>query len=162
MPIFILIFILMGVLGGVGYGGFMYYEDTQERLAIYAENQAKLEQAVETSQATIKQMNSDIQQQQALNKELQSNLTKATEQQDKLRKVLSKRDLSKDALRDPKNLEERMTNATTKVWARIESLSGNDARQRMLDREKAAASKNSNADGVPVKADSGSGPAKTD
>ena len=40
MPIFILIFVLMGVLSGIGYGGFMYYEDTQERLTIYAENQA--------------------------------------------------------------------------------------------------------------------------
>jgi len=161
MPIFILILVLMGVLGGVGYGGFMYYEDTQERLAIYAENQAKLEQAVETSQATIKQMNSDIQQQQVLNKELQGNLTKATAQQDKLRKVLSKRDLSKDALRDPNNLEKRMKNATTKVWARIESLSGNDVRQRMLDRKKAASNHN-NADRIPVKADSGSSPTKAD
>jgi len=161
MPIFILILVLMGVLGGVGYGGFMYYEDTQERLAIYAENQAKLEQAVETSQATIKQMNSDIQQQQVLNKELQGNLTKATAQQDKLRKVLSKRDLSKDALRDPNNLEKRMKNATTKVWARIESLSGNDVRQRMLDRKKAASNHN-NADRIPVKADSGSIPTKAD
>ena len=162
MPMFILLFLLLSVLGGVGAGGWWYYQDTQERLAIYAENQAKLEEAVESSQATIKQMNADIQQQQALNKELQTSLTKATEQQDKLRRVLSKRDLSKDALKDPKNLEERMNNATTKVFARIESLTGNSARQRMLDEQKPAASQSSDKDGVPAKADTASSASKAD
>ncbi|NCV17539.1 MAG: hypothetical protein EBW42_01870 [Rhodobacterales bacterium] len=162
MPMFILLFLLLSVLGGVGAGGWWYYQDTQERLAIYAENQAKLEEAVESSQATIKQMNADIQQQQALNKELQTSLTKATEQQDKLRRVLSKRDLSKDALKDPKNLEERMNNATTKVFARIESLTGNSARQRMLEQQESAASQSSDKDGVPAKADTASSASKAD
>jgi len=160
MPMMILLFVLLSVLGGVGAGGWWYYQDTQERLAIYAENQAKLEGAIESSQATIKQMNADIQQQQALNKELQSSLSKATEQQDKLRRVLSKKDLSKDALKDPNNLQERMNNATTKVFARIESLTGNSARQRMLDEQKSAASKGSDKDGVPAKADPASGTSK--
>ena len=107
-------------------------------------------------------MNADIQQQQALNKELQSSLSKATEQQDKLRRVLSKKDLSKDALKDPNNLQERMNNATTKVFARIESLTGNSARQRMLDEQKSAASKGSDKDGVPAKADPASSASKAD
>lgn len=148
------------VMFGLCGAFYAYYQDTQERLAIYAENQARLEEVIATSQATIKQMNADIQQQQALNKELQTSLTKATEQQDKLRRVLSKRDLSKDALKDPKNLEERMNNATQKVFARIESLTGNDARQRMLDAKKADASKGGNKDGVPAKADTGSSASK--
>lgn len=160
MPMFILLFVLLSVLGGVGAGGWWYYQDTQERLAIYAENQAKLEEAVQSSQATIKQMNADIQQQQALNKELQTSLTKATEQQDKLRKVLSKKDLAKDALKDPNNLEKRMNNATTKVFARIESLTGNNSRQRMLDEQKSAASQSGDKDGVPAKADPASGTSK--
>ena len=161
MPMIILLVVLLSVLGGAGYGGYAYYQDTQEKLRIYAENQAKLENAIATSEATIKQMNADIQQQQKLNGELQKNLTRATAQQDKLRKVLSKHDLSKDALTDPDKLEERMNNATTKVWARIESLTGNDARQRVFDAQKSDASKSSSSDGVPVKADTGSSTSKT-
>lgn len=161
MPMMILLFVLLSVLGGVGAGGWWYYKDTQERLAIYAENQAKLEGAIESSQATIKQMNADIQQQQALNKELQTSLSKATEQQDKLRRVLSKKDLSKDALKDPNNLQERMNNATTKVFARIESLTGNDARERMLVVQKrAAAGEGDNKDGVPAEGNTTSSPDK--
>ena len=162
MPMIILLVVLLSILGGTGFGGYLYYQDTQERLAIYAENQAKLEQAVETSQATIKQMNADILQQQKLNGELQKSLTKATEQQDKLRKVLSKRDLSKDALQDPDNLEKRMKNATTKVFARIESITGNDSRQRMLDEQKSTASKSGNPDGVSVEANPASSANKAD
>jgi len=161
MPMLILIFVLLSVLGGVGVGGWMYYQDTQERLAIYAENQAKLEGAVATSEATIKQMNADIQQQQALNKELQTSLTKATAQQDKLRKVLSKYDLAKDALTDPSKLEERMNNATTKVWSRIESLTGNNTRQRLFDDQKSATSQSGSSDGVSKQDNTGSGTSKT-
>lgn len=129
----VLFLVLISVLGSLGAGGWWYYQNTQERLEVYAKNQSKLEDAVQSSQATIDQMNFDIRQQQALNRKLQDSLTKATEQQDKLRKILSKRDLSKDALKDPKDLEKRMNNATKKVFARIESLTGNTARQRMFD-----------------------------
>lgn len=133
MPTMVLFLVLISVLGSLGAGGWWYYQNTQERLEVYAKNQSKLEDAVQSSQATIDQMNFDIRQQQALNRKLQDSLTKATEQQDKLRKILSKRDLSKDALKDPKDLEKRMNNATKKVFARIESLTGNTARQRMFD-----------------------------
>ena len=30
--------LIMGILGGVGYGGYMYYIDTQERLGILRES----------------------------------------------------------------------------------------------------------------------------
>jgi chromosome segregation ATPase len=162
MPMIILFLVLFSVLGGVGYGGYSYYQDTQARLIQYAENQSKLEDAIATSEATIGRMNDNIEKQQKLNTELQSNLNRATKQQDKLRQVLSKRDLSKQALTDPAQLEERMNNATSKVWARIESLSGNDARQRLLDQKKSDAGKDSDKDGVHGAKDSTSSPSKTD
>ena len=83
-----LFLIVLGLLGGVGYGGYAYYQDTQARLQQYAENQARLEEAVKTSEATIEKMAGDFQRQMELNSQLQSNLQRATEQQDKLRRSL--------------------------------------------------------------------------
>ena len=45
-----LFLIIMGVLGVVGYGGYMYYKDTQERIATLTANNAKLETAVQISE----------------------------------------------------------------------------------------------------------------
>ena len=41
-----LFLIVMGVLGAVGYGGYLYYKDTQQRIATLTENNAKLETAI--------------------------------------------------------------------------------------------------------------------
>ena len=49
--------LIMGILGGVGYGGYMYYIDTQERMAILRENNSKLTVANEAKDATINEMN---------------------------------------------------------------------------------------------------------
>ena len=52
LKIYILILVL-GLLGGVGYGAYYYYTDTQARIAILTENSAKLEQAASTQKQTI-------------------------------------------------------------------------------------------------------------
>ena len=49
--------VIMGVVGGIGY---WYYQDTQNRLAILHENNAKLEQAAATQTAAIEAMEEDI------------------------------------------------------------------------------------------------------
>lgn len=149
---------IAGIVGGVGYGGYMYYQDTQERLAQYAANQAKLEEAVKTSEATIEKMAGDIQRQMELNNKLNDSLNRATEQQDKLRRTLSKHNLTKDALTDPENLEKRMNNATVKVWSRIESLTGNSNRSELL---KSTSGKDSNENRVSGKDNSTSPESKT-
>ena len=41
-----LFLIIMGVLGAVGFGGYMYYKDTQQRIAILTENNAKLKKEI--------------------------------------------------------------------------------------------------------------------
>lgn len=155
-----LFLIVLGLLGGVGYGGYAYYQDTQERLQQYAENQARLEEAVKTSEATIEKMAGDFKRQMELNSQLQSNLQKATAQQDKLRQTLTKHNLTKMALTDPEDLERRMNNATEKVWARIESITGNSNRSSVLEQK--ASGEDSNKDGVQGKADPASEPAKAD
>ena len=51
-----LVIIVLGVLGGVGYGAWQYYNDTQQRIQTLAENNAKLETALETSEKSINAM----------------------------------------------------------------------------------------------------------
>ena len=46
-------FLVMCVMGGIGY---WYYNDTQERMAILQENNAKLEIAVETNEAALESL----------------------------------------------------------------------------------------------------------
>ena len=52
VKIYILI-IILGILGGVGYGGYSYYKDTQERIATLTANNAKLEVAAKLQEETI-------------------------------------------------------------------------------------------------------------
>ena len=40
--------IVMGLLAGVGYGAYYYYNDTQQRLAVLRDSNAKLEVASPT------------------------------------------------------------------------------------------------------------------
>mgnify|MGYP003114428461 FL=1 len=49
--------VLMAAMAGVGY---WYYNDTQKKMAILHENNAKLETATKVQKETIKQMESDL------------------------------------------------------------------------------------------------------
>ena len=60
----------MGIIGGVGYGGYAYYIDSQERMATLRTNNAKLLVANETKDATIATMLASQNQAQELNKAL--------------------------------------------------------------------------------------------
>ena len=51
-----ILLIVITMMGGLGY---WYYNDTQKRLAILQENNAKLEMAVATNEDTIKQLQID-------------------------------------------------------------------------------------------------------
>ena len=53
------ILIVVGLLGGAVYGAKYYYDTTQNTIASLRENNAKLEVANETNQATIKKMGQD-------------------------------------------------------------------------------------------------------
>ena len=112
-----LFLIIMGVLGAVGYGGYMYYKDTQERIAILTENNAKLEVAAQMQEETINTMIEDVQRNSKLNKELQKELQIAEGYGDQLRDTLRKHNLTHLANKKPSLIERKMQNATNRLWA---------------------------------------------
>ena len=111
-----LFLIIMGVIGGVGYGGYMYYKDTQERIAILTDNNAKLEVAAKLQEETINTMIEDVERNAELNRELQDKLQLAEKYGDQLRNTLRKHNLTHLANKKPGLIEKRMQNATNRLW----------------------------------------------
>ena len=114
--------IVLGLLAGVGYGAYYYYNDTQQRLATLRGNNAKLEVVNKENQATIKMMKDNYEKQSKLNKELSAKLKDAEVYGNELRKKLSKIDLPAASLNRPKETEERINNASQKVLDILESI----------------------------------------
>ena len=121
-----LILIVVGLLGGVGFGAWKYYNDTQQRIQTLVENNAKLEVAVAQSEASIEALNESAAQNAQLTLKLQNDLQKAEAYGNSLQKRLRQLDLSADALTDPKDLEGRMNGATAKLWRNLMGETGND------------------------------------
>jgi hypothetical protein len=111
-----LFLIIMGVIGSVGYGGYMYYKDTQERIAILTKNNATLEVAAQLQEETINTMIEDVQRNSELNRELQKELQIAEKYGDQLRNTLRKHNLTHLANKKPGLIERKMQNATNRLW----------------------------------------------
>jgi len=106
----------MGVIGAVGYGGYLYYKDTQQRIATLTENNAKLETAIQISEESVSILQNDIAKNAELNRELQSQLQVAEQYGDQLRNTLRKHNLTHLANKKPGLIEKRMQNATNRLW----------------------------------------------
>lgn len=118
------IIIVLGLLGGLGFGVKYYYDSTQAKIEQLTAEKQILDQAVKTNEATIGRMKEDAVRQQQLNTELQSNLRKAEEGLDQIRTTLSDHDLTRLALRKPGLIETRINNGTKEVFEQIEIDSG--------------------------------------
>ena len=114
--------IVMGLLAGVGYGAYYYYNDTQQRLAVLRDSNAKLEVANQQNQETIKAMTDNFEKQSKLNKELSSKLIDAEKYGNTLRKKLSKIDLPAASLNKPEETQQRINDASQKVLDMFESI----------------------------------------
>jgi len=107
--------LIMGIMGGVGYGGYMYYIDTQERLGVLRENNAKLVVANDAKDATIKQMLETQNKAAELNQALTMRLQKSEEYSDGLRSKFAKINILRMALDEPYILEGKINNAVTRL-----------------------------------------------
>ena len=121
LKIYMLI-IVVGLLGGVGYGAYAYYQDTQQRIATLQTNNAKLETVAKTNELTITSMQKNQEKFATLNKDLQMKLNEAEEYGDDLRKKLHKHNLTRLSIKKPGLIEKRINDGTKKLFKSIESL----------------------------------------
>jgi len=123
IKIYILI-VILGLVGGVVYGGYYYYKDTQARIATLTENSAKLEQATNTQKQTIDTLVADAAKFRELNKELNTKLDVANNYKNTLIDKLRKHNLAKLSLKKPGLVEKKINNGTKKLFESFEKLSG--------------------------------------
>ena len=119
------IIIVVGILGAAAWGAKYYYDTTQATIATLRENNAKLETANQINQETIAQQQEDAIKMAELNSQLTSDLQKAEQYGDELRSTLNKHNLTHLANKKPGLIEQRMQNATNKLWDDLESITGN-------------------------------------
>ena len=112
---------VVAIIGGVGYGAFYYYKDTQSRIATLTENSAKLEMAAKTQKNTIDTLVADAKKFQQLNSELNVKLVDATKYKNSLLSKLRKINLAKVSAEEPAVWEKKINNASKRLLESFES-----------------------------------------
>ena len=113
-----LVFIVLASAGG----GLFYVKQLQSNLEIARLNNAKLETAIETSEASIATLKADNARLNTLTDQLNADLTKSEQYGDELRATLNKHNLTHLANKKPGLIENRTQNATDKLWDDLESI----------------------------------------
>ena len=119
-----MLIVVVGLVGGVVYGGYYYYKDTQSRIQTLTENNSKLEIATQQQENTINTLVEDRKKFEKLNNELQTKLDNANQYKDKLIDKLRKHDLAKLSMKKPGLVEKRINNGTKKLFRSLENLTG--------------------------------------
>ena len=121
LKIYILV-VVLGLVGGVVYGGWYYYKDTQARIQILTENSAKLEVATQQQEMTINTLVDDAEKYRELNKDLNIKLEAANDYKNELIGKLRKHDLSRLSQQKPGLVEKKINNGTKKLFESLEKL----------------------------------------
>ena len=121
IKVYILI-VVLGLVGGVVYGGFYYYKDTQARIQTLTENSAKLEIAASTQKNTIDTLMADAKKYAELNSQLQTKLEKANDYKNTLIGKLRKHNLAKLSMQKPGLVEKKINRGTQKLLESFESI----------------------------------------
>ena len=117
-----MLIVVVGLIGGVVYGAYAYYNDTQQRIKTLQENNAKLETVAKTNEMTINSLQQSQQKFATLNNELQVKLDEAEKYGDDLRKKLHKHNLTRLSIKKPGLIEKRINDGTKKLFDNIESV----------------------------------------
>ena len=119
--IYILI-VVIGLVGGVVYGGWYYYKDTQARIQVLTENSVKLETATKLQKSTIDTLVADAKKYAELNRKLDIELNKAHDYKNNLIAKLRKHDLVRLSQQKPGLVEKKINNGTKKLFESFESI----------------------------------------
>ena len=114
--------IVIGLVGGVVYGGFYFYQDAQKRIATLQQNNAKLEIVAKENERVVKRMKTETTRLNDLNTNLQGKLSKAEESREKLLTRLQEINLKKESMLNPIEIEKRINDGTDKMFDDLESL----------------------------------------
>jgi len=124
-------------------GGMLWIKNLQSDLETARNNVAKLEVAVQTSEASLELLQQDTKRLNELNTQLTQDLRKAEQYGDELRATLQKHNLTHLANRKPGLIEKRMQDATDQLWNDLESITTPPG---LLDVQPGAGDSNSNQD----------------
>ena len=114
--------VVLGLVGGVVYGGWYYYKDTPARIQILTDNNVKLEVATQQQEMTINTLVEDAEKYRELNKELNTKLEAANDYKNDLISKLRKHDLSRLSQQKPGLVEKKINNGTKKLFESFESI----------------------------------------
>jgi len=119
-----MLIVVVGLVGGVVYGGYYYYKDTQSRIQTLTENNAKVMAAKAAQDQTINTLIADRDKFDKLNKELHVKLDKANEYKNTLIDKLRKHDLAELSMKKPGLVEKKINRGTEKLFRSLENLTG--------------------------------------
>ena len=113
--------IVLGLLAGVGYGAYFYYNDTQQRIATLRTNNTELESSNKSLEVKITAMEKNIKKQIELTNDLNKDLEEAKKANTVIKDLLAQTDLVKNSLADPKASEARINDKVDSFFNSIES-----------------------------------------
>ena len=117
----------MCAMGGIGY---WYYNDTQARIAILNENNAKLEIAVETNEQALESLQADYASAQNEISSLNNAYTAIRRQNQKLADKLQEIDLTAAAIANADGIERAVNRGTENAGRCFELLSGAELNEK--------------------------------
>ena len=131
---------VMVILMGIGY---WYYNDSQEKMRILHENNAKLETAAKLQKETIKQLENDVELAGNIAEQAQKEFMAARKDIETLRgkfnkqsKLLGSRDLGKMAVSKAKPIRRIVNKGTSNMFRCFEIVSGQQLTEKEQNAEK--------------------------
>jgi DNA repair exonuclease SbcCD ATPase subunit len=116
--------------------GVWYYNDTQERLAILQENNAKLETAVQTNEQALAAQTAAFESMRVQNEKLQKEWTEINNRNRSLENRLSRHDIGASGVAKPGLTEKVLNNATKNAQRCLEIFSGSPLTEKELSATK--------------------------
>lgn len=116
-----ILLVVIAIMAGIGY---WYYNDTQARMAVLQENNAKLEVAVATQEEAISSLQADYARVDAELTEINQAYTAIRRQNQVLADKLQQIDLTAAALSNPEGIERAVNRGTENAGRCFEILSG--------------------------------------